>query len=397
MEEKLYLQHVKLSGYKSIKETEIEFRKGLNIIIGKNAAGKTNFLFFLDKLIQLEFSQFNDFTSKLTFQNGNKISIESTKSFGLEELLKNPNLLSQTSSSLKIDDELVEDNVSLASSINEKLILKRIYFNSSFLRHGIPKHYPIVQDPTNLTFGGRKLYSELSKLFIDSSSPFFIRILILELMGKIGEMIAINEEEIKNSLTETFSKYTKLKSALNEFTPITDFRLSENFIIHIDFTNNSFSISNLFFEFKIDNQWLPFSSLSDGTKRLFYLISEIFDTYDENDIQPTSTGFFIPKNEVSRIVLLEEPELGIHPHQFQKLLTFLREQSRDKQIIFTTHSPQALDILDNKELDRIILAEYEGQQGTILRKLSAHELQKAIEYKKENYLSDYWLYSDLEK
>jgi recombinational DNA repair ATPase RecF len=39
-----YLQHVSLKNYKSIIDAEIEFKPGLNIIIGKNASGKTNFI-----------------------------------------------------------------------------------------------------------------------------------------------------------------------------------------------------------------------------------------------------------------------------------------------------------------------------------------------------------------
>ena len=52
---KLYLKEVHLSGYKSIKDVEIDFQPGLNIIIGKNAAGKTNFLKFLNNSYHILF------------------------------------------------------------------------------------------------------------------------------------------------------------------------------------------------------------------------------------------------------------------------------------------------------------------------------------------------------
>ena len=44
--ERMFLSNVKLSGYKSIDRINVNFVAGLNIIIGKNAVGKTNFLNF---------------------------------------------------------------------------------------------------------------------------------------------------------------------------------------------------------------------------------------------------------------------------------------------------------------------------------------------------------------
>ena len=97
------------------------------------------------------------------------------------------------------------------------------------------------------------------------------------------------------------------------------------------------------------------------------------------------------------IALLEEPELGIHPHQLHLLMQFIKEQSRHKQIIITTHSPQVLDTIGSDELDRIIICEYDGKNGTQLRHLTEKEISKAKKYMKEEaFLSDYWRFSDLE-
>jgi predicted ATP-dependent endonuclease of OLD family len=78
-------------------------------------------------------------------------------------------------------------------------------------------------------------------------------------------------------------------------------------------------------------------------------------------------------------------------------MLFLKEQSRHKQIIITTHSPQVLDILNKDELGNIIIASYEKGEGTKLRHLDEKEIAKAQQYMEEDYLSDYWRFSDLEK
>ena len=46
-----YISKVHLKGYKSIRDLEIDFKPGLNIIIGPNGSGKTNFLECLSEII----------------------------------------------------------------------------------------------------------------------------------------------------------------------------------------------------------------------------------------------------------------------------------------------------------------------------------------------------------
>jgi predicted ATPase len=79
-------------------------------------------------------------------------------------------------------------------------------------------------------------------------------------------------------------------------------------------------------------------------------------------------------------------------------LEFLKIQSEISQIIISTHSPQSLDILEEEEFNRIIIAYIKNsKEGTKMRHLNEGELLKAKRYIKDDYLSDYWLYSDLEK
>ena len=70
MNDILYLKRVQLSGYKSIEEVEIEFQKGFNIIIGKNAAGKTNFVDGKHELLPVPNSQILISGGKLTQNSG---------------------------------------------------------------------------------------------------------------------------------------------------------------------------------------------------------------------------------------------------------------------------------------------------------------------------------------
>lgn len=396
MENKLYLKKAKLSGYKSIEDVEIDFQKGLNIIIGKNAAGKTNFLSFLNKAISFDFQDLSNFTSFLLFENGKEFSIDSSKNVELDDLFNSANLNSEVETILKVSNKIVKDKKS--STIQEKLQNKKLYFDNSFLCHGIPNEYLVVDKPATFTFEIDKISNQLSKIFRGVNNPYFLRSFTLDLIFVTFDIKELEENYIEKKLNNLFDKYKKMSGVFSTYTPIEDLRISDNFNLFIDKEKNNFVLSNLFFEFKVDGQWLPFSNLSDGTKRLFYIISEIYDDYFVSSIRPTTCGFFTSKEDISRIILLEEPELGIHPHQFHKLLEFLKVESKTKQLIITTHSPQALDSIDENELSRIIMAySNNSSEGTKLRHLDDKELSKAKEYIKENFLSDYWLYSDLEK
>ena len=88
---KLYLKDVSLSGYKSIEDVHIEFEKGLNIIIGKNAAGKTNFLQFLNKSLLLDYKALNNFKTSLKFQNGKEILLETSRTIAVQDLFNENN------------------------------------------------------------------------------------------------------------------------------------------------------------------------------------------------------------------------------------------------------------------------------------------------------------------
>lgn len=87
---------------------------------------------------------------------------------------------------------------------------------------------------------------------------------------------------------------------------------------------------------------------------MFYIISEISVKIQVNKVFGI-TNISDGMNEC-KIIFIEEPELGIHPHQLAKLMEFLKEESKNNQIIITTHSPQVLNYLDKDKLDNIFIS-----------------------------------------
>jgi ABC-type lipoprotein export system ATPase subunit len=86
------------------------------------------------------------------------------------------------------------------------------------------------------------------------------------------------------------------------------------------------------------------------------------------------------------LMLLEHPEDSIHPGLLRKLIDIFRSYSAYSQIVFTTHSPEVLDLLRPKEV--LLVTASDGQ--TTARGLTSKEVLAAKRYlQNEGSLSDF--------
>ena len=376
-----YISQVHLKGYKSIRDLSINLNKGLNIIIGANGTGKTN---FLEGISNMQSFDYNDFT-KETF-NG-KIDI-------YEYFEDNYNKLSiilegvpNYKENLFIINERIRlnDNKEIQEcEIRHNLITKNTNYNILKPYKSTISRYSVFSAVNTVKYGAT--YTDLNKglelglmmfsnhLHIHTTNNNVPYILIDYLYESIRNYNKI-DENIKNNLFIN----KNLREKLKEFTPIKDIAIDNNAILFSIEEHDRYRLSNIYLKFLINNKWLYWHQISDGTKRLFYIFSNVLSDVD------------------SQYILLEEPELGIHPDQLYKLMRFLKLQSQEKQIIITTHSPDVLNILNEDELDRIIITRFEDEKGTQMHHLSPTQVKKAQRYMKEvGHLSDYWVHSNLE-
>lgn len=98
------------------------------------------------------------------------------------------------------------------------------------------------------------------------------------------------------------------------------------------------------------------ASLSDGTLRFVALATLL--------LQPASLR--------PRLILVDEPELGVHPGAIDLLAAMMRQAAHGTQLIFATQSPRLLDQFEPEDVlvaDRI-------NRGTQLTRLRAERLGK---------------------
>ena len=105
--------------------------------------------------------------------------------------------------------------------------------------------------------------------------------------------------------------------------------------------------------------------LSDGTLRFIGLATLL--------MQPNP-----PKT-----IIIDEPELGLHPVAINKLAALVRKASEKTQLILST---QSINLIDNFEPEDIIVTE-RSEDGSIFRRLTTEELDVWL---KDYTLGDLW-------
>lgn len=398
---RVFVDKVHFKGYKSIEDLTIDFKQGLNILIGKNGSGKSNFLDFMNQ--SLTYYREDEMLFDYAF-----ISFITNDNHSFLYELKKPDKVSNRKNELdekvNVLEKFVIDKEVVFDSVVDIIGRKRFNFNNKRIGYGASPLYAFRRMGYASTFPSHIGFNLPVKLeYIDLPGAFIIN--LEELSGaeysyglnflneKISELSVGIEDELEKFEHEKISNEKILEIAFNKITnllipqniivdnikrycPIEDLRFNKNINVYND--NKKLIVENIKLEFKINGNWMPWSQLSDGTRRLFYIVAEVAFNYG--------------------LVIIEEPELGIHPHQFNLLMDFLKEQSESKQILISTHSPKALDHLSPEELDSILIASYDLKKGTQIRHLTSKEINKAKKYMKEvGFFSDYWMLSDLEE
>lgn len=116
-------------------------------------------------------------------------------------------------------------------------------------------------------------------------------------------------------------------------------------------------------------------------KSLFFKVKEAYNNVvipssllSDGTISITSiiVGLFFENNSLAAF---EEPEHGIHPALIAKLMQFFYDESNNKQIIITTHNPE---ILKNTKIDDLLLVSRDSSGFTNINKPVEKEMVRSF-------------------
>lgn len=321
------LSRVIIDGYKSIQHTDVELRP-INILIGSNGVGKTNFISFF-KLINIIYEQR---LHNYTMQN----SAERLFHYGLKQT-------SELKGYLAFGDNAYE--VRLQARDNGSLFIaeERSYYQSS---------------PFNV--------SNIDESQIKNSSTYRDRWLRDYLQSyKIFHFHDTSKgAPLRSSANINDNRYLKTDGSnlpaflfmLQEKYPKTLRRIELTIRSVMPYFGNFSLAPSLLDESQINLQWSDIENnekyfdandLSDGSIRFIALATLL--------LQPT-----LPK-----VIIIDEPELGLHPTAIVKLAGMIKSvASRGCQIIVST---QSVNLINNFDAEDIITVDRKDKQSTFNR------------------------------
>lgn len=348
------LQHIKLKGFRSIRELDLALSP-LNILIGPNGAGKSNFISFfkfmnklLDKELQLHVrTQLNGADRTLFF--GRK----TTEKLGID-LHFSPN------------GYLAE----LVPTTDDTLVFAKeyaVFYAKEAGYHGDTKWYSLAKPgaleselpkpgmSTAPAHVARYLQDWRVYHFHDTSDTAKVKaaysIHATDRLMAQGDNLAAFLYDIRET-----DAFTRIVRTIQRVAPY-----FQNFI----FQPEANDLIRLRWKHKGSEDYFDATMLSDGTLRFICLATLL--------LQPN----------LPTIILLDEPELGLHPFAMQLLAALMRSASEKTQIIASTQSVTLANQFGWQ--DMVVVDQIDN--ASVFRRLQETEV---AEWLKNYKLGDVW-------
>lgn len=316
-----------VKGFKGIREMENLELRPLNVLIGANGAGKSNFLSVFELLRNLDDGPLAQYVA--VSGGANRIL-----HFGSERTRR-----------IEVSIQVTTGGI--------KAVLVPTSTNSLYLTY---EHMNMVQMVPETFLGSLRTYhfadaGPLSRIrqTADIHDNSFLR-------GdgrNLAAILFLLKEKYPAALRQIRTAVQQVAPFLEDFA-LTPLQLNPKTI-------------RLAWRHVGGDDYLDADSFSDGTLRFIAL----------------ATLLYLPSSLRPPVFLLDEPELGLHPAAISLLTALLRKAAVDTQVIVSTQSPQLLDEFEPEDV--LVVDRVEG--ATQVRRLEAAPL---IEWLQDYRLGQLW-------
>jgi predicted ATPase len=334
------LNRIKIKGFKSIKELDLK-PTSLNILIGANGAGKSNFKLLNNiakENLQVYVKTAGGANSLLHFGRKNTDAIEGT---------------------LYFDNNEYEFQLLPSNSDNLFFGVERLFLDSKYK----PPNDPVVRkghDETQLQQYQKQAepYNHISnyvlKYLVDWKVYHFHD---TSDSAKVKQTGDINDNEILKpdaSNLAAFLFFLKEKEKDYYDKIVQSIRLVAPFFDDFNLRPSKLNPEKIQLEWKEkgSDEYFNAHYLSDGTLRYICLATLL--------LQP----------KLPSIILIDEPELGLHPYAIVLLASLIRSASHRTQLIISTQSVQLVNQFEPENI--IVTDKIEGQSH--FKKLTQKEI-----------------------
>lgn len=333
------IERIVIQNYKSIRDARIDLKE-INILIGENGAGKSNFISFFELVKAL----FDQRLSSYMLTNGGInaqlyqglkhsgfisgiIDYDNTHAFVFElkprqgekaYISYTGNLINTTSERSKIyhrwdkniwDKDAEESKISDDAYAGSKYLKKLLESFIVYHFHDTGKTSPMrqscaIDDNAFLRYDASNLPAVLYRLKETDQKAFTL---------------------IENTIRSIAPYFKRFKLAPMSIDPTK---------IKLEWEENA------------SDMYLDAFSLSDGTLRFIALSTLLLQT------------------RLPETIIIDEPELGLHPAAMTKLGALIKMASKRTQIILAT---QSLELINNFSIDDLIIVGRDGNQSTFNR------------------------------
>lgn len=355
------LKSIEIRGYKSIPfnhPLKLDFGN-INILLGANGAGKSNIISFFKMLNYMMSGTLQKFIAesgtnqKFLYYGAKKtptlsasIKFESTHSydiynFSLTTAVSNRLIVSSEDIEWKESNKEKSYKTPLISDYNESALTKAGKKAEKFIRNALSSCKVYQFSDSSISSPMRQASPVDSAQYLQSE----------------GNNLSSFLYYLKNNYPDSFHRITEyIRDIVPQFR---DFYLEpERGYVSLKWVDNS-----------PNDYVLTSDQFSDGSIRFIAL----------------STLLLQPKETMPFVIIIDEPELGLHPFAIEHLNEMIKDASLHAQIIIAT---QSTAIIDGFSPNDITIIEMDpDSNGTVGKRLSEQELYYWLE---EYSLSELW-------
>ncbi len=339
-----------IKGFKSIKEMKsLKLSSGINILIGSNGAGKSNFVSYFRMLSEMAQGRLQNWVSR---QGG----ADRILSFGLKETMSIESV---------VKFNLNQYTFELVPNVDGGMIFEKeeVYFDGP--KRGA-KNYPMGSGHKESQLNNTKEYwysafpftlDAISKWkvfhFHDTSDTAGVK---RELPVHDNEYLRADARNLAAYLYKVresnFELYEEIRDIVRLAIPFFD-----DFILKPRMLETGEELINL--QWRQHNSDYPLwpSQLSDGSIRFICLATALLQM------------------ETPETIIIDEPELGLHPYAITLLGALLNSASKRMQVIVST---QSVPLVNEFSIDDLILVEREDD-ATVFKRVEEDDFTLWLE------------------